>query len=74
MESGLTPEQQERILTPAELAARYPHATEKTVADWRYKGTGPRFFRAGKYVCYRLPDVLAWEAGRTEAQDAKRAS
>lgn len=62
METGLTPEQRERILTPAELAARYPGITEKTVADWRYKKTGPPFFRAGKHVYYRLPDVLAWEA------------
>jgi hypothetical protein len=68
MESGLTSEQRERILTPAELAARYPGMTEKTVADWRYKRTGPPFFRAGKRVYYRLPDVLAWEAGRTEQQ------
>jgi hypothetical protein len=74
METGLTSEQRERILTPAELAARYPRTTVKTVADWRYKKTGPPFFRAGKYVYYRLPDVLAWEATRTEAQDAKRAS
>jgi hypothetical protein len=65
---ALTPEQRERILTPAELAARYPRTTKKTVAEWRYKKTGPAFFRAGKYVYYRLPDVLAWEAGRTEQQ------
>jgi hypothetical protein len=61
------------ILTPERLAERYEGITEKTLADWRYKGTGPAFFRAGKRVYYRLADVLTWEAGRVEAQDAKRA-
>jgi hypothetical protein len=62
------------ILTPERLAERLDGITEKTLADWRYKGTGPRFFRAGKRVFYREGDVDAWLAGRVEAQDAKRAS
>jgi hypothetical protein len=66
MQSDLTPEQRERVLTPGELAKRYPGTTEKTIAEWRYKKTGPKFFRAGKRVYYRLPDVMAWEAENAE--------
>jgi len=62
------------VLTPARVAARYEGITEKTLADWRYKGTGPRFFRAGKRVFYRAADLLAWEAAQAEQQDEKRAS
>ena len=31
------------------------------------KGYGPRFFKAGRYVRYRLADVLAWELEQLEA-------
>jgi predicted DNA-binding transcriptional regulator AlpA len=61
------------ILTPETLAARYGLA-EKTLTDWRYRGTGPRFFRAGKRVFYREADVLAWETRQADEQAAKRAS
>jgi hypothetical protein len=62
------------VFTPEQLAERYPGITVKTLADWRYKGAGPGFFRAGKRVFYREADVLAWEKGRAEAQAEKRAS
>jgi predicted DNA-binding transcriptional regulator AlpA len=47
----------------ADLAARegVPLAT---VYDWNYKGTGPRYFRAGRHVRYRLTDVERWERER----------
>lgn len=31
-----------------------------TLYTWRYKGTGPRAFRVGKHLRYRLADVLTW--------------
>lgn len=62
------------ILTPAHLAARLEGITEKTLADWRYKGTGPAYFRAGKRVFYREADVSKWEAEQVEAAARKRAS
>lgn len=61
------------IMSAEDVAARYG-VTEKTLTDWRYKGTGPAFFRAGKRVFYREADVLAWEARQAEAQAQKRAS
>ena len=54
----------DEVLSPSQLAERYPGVTVLTLADWRYKKTGPRFFRAGKRVFYRKADVEAWEADR----------
>ena len=31
-----------------------------TLYCWRYKGTGPRAYRVGKHLRYRLVDVLDW--------------
>ena len=50
----------DRHLSPADLAARegVPLAT---VYDWNSKGVGPRYFRAGRHVRYRISDVESWE-------------
>jgi excisionase family DNA binding protein len=50
----------ERHLSPADLAERLgvPLAT---VYSWNSTGTGPRYFRAGRHVRYRLGDVERWE-------------
>ncbi|WP_009884799.1 helix-turn-helix transcriptional regulator [Brevibacterium aurantiacum] len=54
------------ILTNQDLADRL-QMPEQTLAIWRMKGYGPRFFKAGRYVRYRLADVLAWELEQLEA-------
>jgi predicted DNA-binding transcriptional regulator AlpA len=59
----------DRALSAEELAERYG-TTAETVRGWRYKRTGPKFFRAGKRVRYRESDVIAWEAERVEKQAA----
>ena len=53
-------EKQKEILTPTDIAERY-EIPKQTVAVWRSKGLGPRYFKAGRHVRYRLADVLAWE-------------
>jgi predicted DNA-binding transcriptional regulator AlpA len=35
----------------------------KTLADWAYKGTGPRYAKFGKHTRYRLSDVIDWKNG-----------
>jgi hypothetical protein len=36
-----------------------------TLAQWRLRGEGPRFFRAGrKHIRYRYADVIAWRDAR----------
>jgi excisionase family DNA binding protein len=51
---------EDRHLSPADLAAR-EGVPLPTVYAWNHTGTGPRYFRAGRHVRYRLADVEAWE-------------
>jgi predicted DNA-binding transcriptional regulator AlpA len=37
------------------------HLSMKTLRNWRVRGEGPKFFKIGRLVRYRLSDVLAWE-------------
>jgi excisionase family DNA binding protein len=48
-----------RLLSSDEVA-RLLVVPVTTLYTWRYKGTGPRAFRVGKHLRYRLADVLAW--------------
>ncbi|MFA3877591.1 helix-turn-helix transcriptional regulator [Streptomyces sp. MMCC 100] len=53
----------EATLTPAELAAELGVST-KTLMNWRWQGTGPRYVkltpgRSGR-IRYRRRDVNAW--------------
>lgn len=36
----------------------------QTVYDWNTRGLGPTYMRIGRYVRYRLTDVVAWENAR----------
>lgn len=36
-----------------------------TLADWRYRGVGPRFFKCGKLVRYSRADVAEWQTANT---------
>lgn len=60
-------------LTPEELSAaiRIP---VKTLAQWRWKGTGPAFYHAGRYVRYRLSDVTEWRAAQAAPEVERRKS
>jgi len=54
----------ERLLTPLE-AAGVLGVTVKQLAEWRWKGGGPRFVRVShKVVMYRHPSLIAWAAAR----------
>lgn len=40
--------------------------SKETLAHYRMRGEGPRWFRAGKRaIRYRLGDVIAWRDSRT---------
>jgi predicted DNA-binding transcriptional regulator AlpA len=54
---------EDRWLTRRELAERYG-VPVKTRAEWASKGTGPRYAKIGRYVRYRLSDVIDWERER----------
>lgn len=48
-----------RLLSTDEVA-RLLVVPVTTLYTWRYKGTGPRAFKVGKHLRYRLADVIAW--------------
>jgi predicted DNA-binding transcriptional regulator AlpA len=54
----------DRHLTIADLAER-EQVPPDTVRKWNATRTGPSYMRIGRYVRYRLADVLSWEASRT---------
>lgn len=56
-------------LTPQNLSERLG-VPLKTVYIWRERGKGPRGFRVGKYVRYRLEDVEAWEQEQLDKDSA----
>lgn len=53
----------DEMLAPTEAAALIK-STASTLADWRFKGKGPRFYRLGKRVFYRRADLVAWAASQ----------
>lgn len=53
----------DRHLSVADFAER-ENVSIQTVYQWNKDGTGPRYMRVGKYVRYRLVDVVNWENSR----------
>lgn len=53
------PAVEHELLTIGE-AADIVRAPIATLRYWRYLGTGPRSFRLGRRVVYRVADVQAW--------------
>ncbi|MFD0003547.1 helix-turn-helix transcriptional regulator [Streptomyces sp. NPDC127178] len=49
----------QRLITRAELAG-YLGLPVATLAQWTYRGTGPRSIKVGRHVRYRMSDVEAW--------------
>lgn len=50
-----------QLLTPAETADHLRVSTS-TLADWRYKRTGPAYVRQGRVVRYPTDALAAWAA------------
>ncbi|WP_447963987.1 helix-turn-helix transcriptional regulator [Nitrospira sp. Ecomares 2.1] len=48
------------LLTAEQVSATFRFVTPKTLANWRCKGTGPRFVKIGHGVRYRPADVQEW--------------
>lgn len=60
----------DRWISRRELAERYGIPV-KTPAEWASKGTGPSYAKFGRYVRYRLADVIDWEQARLADQKRK---
>lgn len=50
---------QTTTVSPEETAERFGNTVE-TLANWRWKGQGPRFVKVGGRVRYRLSDLAEW--------------
>lgn len=51
-----------RFITPAELSERWGGIPLGTLANWRSRGTGPKFHRFGGSVRYALTEVEQYES------------
>ena len=60
---------EERLWTPAELAARW-RMSVLTLRDWRAQRTGPRAIRIGRRVFYPQTAIAAWEAAQPDIRRA----
>lgn len=49
----------QQLLSPADVAA-YLGVPLRTVYGWRSRGGGPRGYRVGRHVRYRVDEVDAW--------------
>lgn len=64
------------LLDP-KAAGAYLDLSEWTLAEWRCKGNGPRYFKVGNRVRYSLAELNIWLEARsvvsTSEHDAKKA-
>lgn len=51
--------------SPEELAERFK-VPVRTVYMWRVRGTGPKGYRIGRHVRYRLKDIESWLETRAD--------
>ena len=54
---------QSPFLTPAQLATRW-NTTIATLSQWRWKGYGPKFYKIGRRISYRIHDVELFEMSK----------
>ena len=55
----------DRLLGPEEVAA-FLGVPLRTIYRWRSRHEGPRGYRVGRHVRYRLDDVEGWLADRSD--------
>ena len=61
----------EPVLTTSELAAHLGVPVQ-TIHDLRHSGRGPRGFRVGRELRYRLSEVQDWLAQREQSNETGR--
>lgn len=50
----------QNLLSPSKAAGAIG-AREKTLANWRTQGVGPKFIKAGRKVLYDPADIADWK-------------
>ena len=61
------------LITPATLAERLG-TTERSLAEWRITGRGPKFIRIGRSPRYRPEAIDAWLLSQEHASTADEAA
>lgn len=56
----------ERLATPVDVA-EYLQVPVKTLAEWRSRGTGPRYSKVGHHVRYDWAHVREWVVSQQPA-------
>lgn len=59
------------LFEPEDLAKRWK-VTILTLAQWRWTGIGPRFFKAGRNTFYRAQDIEAYEEEKAQRSTTHR--
>lgn len=62
--------QKAELLTNEEVAALLKIAPA-TLVDWRHDQRGPRYYKMGREVRYKLVDVVEWEQQALEPVEPK---
>lgn len=57
--NNVLPETTSPLIAP-ETAAAYLRCNPRTLAEWRIRGRGPRYVRAGRRAFYRKSDLDTW--------------
>jgi hypothetical protein len=58
------------VLLDAPSAAARLHINVRTLANWRWRGCGPRYIRSGSRALYRQADLDAWIESHSFAHTA----
>jgi len=58
----------DKLMTPDDLAER-EGVPLGTVYQWNSRGDGPPYLKIGRFVRYRLADVIEWENGKYVTRD-----
>jgi Helix-turn-helix domain len=62
-----------KLYLTAEEVAEQIHVAEKTLANWRVTGFGPRYIKAGQRVLYAVDEIETWLAERSYAHTGEEA-
>ncbi|KJL44996.1 hypothetical protein [Microbacterium trichothecenolyticum] len=57
------------LLTPDRVVALIPGLKLKLLAEWRYKKTGPRYYKVGRIILYPFDDLEVWFEGLERGGD-----
>lgn len=60
-----------QLLTPGDVVALIPGLKLKLLAEWRYKKTGPRYYKVGRIILYPFDDLEAWFEGLEGGGDSR---